>query len=576
MLAKTDILNVLKKYGYNSLNRAPFLYQDKKKFGIYFVWPHKHYGSLERVLFFKTLDDVEEAVYKYWWLINNKNKYPISVQFDDYETKYPSITYTYQNQPLTIQEMKNFQSDSFYLENPKNVLKIKELLRTAHILILVLEAKIQEQNSTYAKGQELKDTYQTLKKDYNTKLNLYKNETEEDIEVLEDLESEEDKSHDVIENLKNELESLHTTLEIQDFINTILSYLFTIEMDTNAIQNAYLVKRYPYEIQDEALLRKKKLLKSKQDPFSEIASVDRLSPCKKIMAVTDYVLKEKERIQRKYSALENVRENVLGDYLVGYDKLNIELTPLIHSDEALEFTKEDLLATLKNNFKELLEKEQSACFIATSFLRDCLNLLFDYHADTVLNIQDVITKLTEDNKIHLFKEAYTILDDYRNVKIRVKYFSIIKMKTFSSFMLSLVDTIKILKTIKQPLSKSFYAYYFDDNKEIVSLYLKNIMTLQKENSYIAQFMPNALVFYSPLSIARQLDIVNDIELIERESDGIFMLKSLVDIKKTQDKKVVTYFEKEKTKKKGCLTVLSMKEKNKCTYYTSQIYNREDV
>ena len=116
MLVKDDVLSILKKYGYNSLNRAPFLYQEKKKIGIYFVWPHKHYGNLERVLFFDTLEEVEEEVYKYWWFMNNKKKFPILVEFDDYETKSPNVIYTYKGSPLSLDKIKNLQENISYFD----------------------------------------------------------------------------------------------------------------------------------------------------------------------------------------------------------------------------------------------------------------------------------------------------------------------------------------------------------------------------------------------------------------------------------------------------------------------------
>ena len=83
MITEEQIFNVLKKYGYYSLNRAPFVYRDKENLGIVFSWPNKHYGNLDRVIYIKTLEEAESEVYKYWWYMNNKDSANIDVLFDN-------------------------------------------------------------------------------------------------------------------------------------------------------------------------------------------------------------------------------------------------------------------------------------------------------------------------------------------------------------------------------------------------------------------------------------------------------------------------------------------------------------
>lgn len=583
MLVKDDVVSVLKKYGYNSLNRAPFLYQEKKKVGIYFVWPHKHYGNLERVLFFDTIEEVEEEVYKYWWFMNNKKKFPILVEFDDYETISPKVIYTYKGSPLSLDKIKNLQENTSYFQDPKDTIKKKELLRTATILILILKEKLGLQNAAYHKVQEMKDTYLNLKSDYKNKLSLYKKGIPEETDTISTIPEEKDESEALLLKLHDELGTLKTVEDIRNFISSLYTYLINIESSTASIQNTYLLNRYPFEIVDlrkkiaildEALKEKKKLFQTKQDPYVLLSSVDNLSQCKKMVDVKTYVEKEKKQIQEKYQNREDIDETVLGDYLVSFEKLNIELPPMIENNYYEEFDKEDLVNTLKNTFEELSEKEKSACYIASSFLRDCLTILIKHNADTELNSNEVISKLVLENQIHYFNEAYTILDDYNNAKIRVKYFPIIKMRTFETFMNSLIEVIGILKNLQQTLNKSFYAYYVDREKEIINLYLKNICHLNKKTSYIARFMPNVPIYYSPISITRQLDIVNNNELVERANDTIFILKENVTIKTSDEHKTVVYYEKEKTKKKEYMIVEALKEKNRCTYYEDRIYNRD--
>lgn len=584
MLVKEQILSVLKKYGYYSLNRAPYLYQDKENIGIYFVWPNKHYGNLDRVILFNTLEEVEEEVYKYWWFMNNKDKYPILVEFNDYETMYPQVSYIYKETPLSIDAMKNFSTEENNINDPKDTLKKRQLLRTATILILVLKEKIKVQNETYIKVMDMSETLKNLKNVYNNKLSLYKRGVGIEPEKIDLLKEDQDETEKLLVELHNKLKSLETIEDIRAFINSLFTYLTNLELSTSTIQNAYLLNRYPYEIEDlkkkitildDAINTKKKIFQNKQDPLTLLATVDNLSQSKKMVDVKVYIEKEKKQVKEKYQNRGSIDENVLGDYIVSFEKLNITLPPIIENKYYDEFDKEDLYNTLKTSFENLSQKEKSACFVASSFLREVLCILMEKNADTEMNINEVISKLVLNNQIHLFNDAYTTLDNYINAKIRVKYFSIIKMKTFETFMLSLIEVIQILKGLKQTLNKSFYAYYIDRDKSIVNLYLKNIVHLNKKASYIARFMPNVPIYYSPISIIRQLDIVNNNELVERENDTIFLLKDMVSIRTNEEKTVVVKYEKDKVIQEDCKIVQSLKEKNRCNYYKDMIYNKDD-
>ncbi len=584
MLEKSQILSVLKKYGFYAINRPPYLYQNEEKIGIYFVWPHKHYGNLERVLIFNTIEEVEEAVYQYWWFMNNKDKYPITVEFDDYEIENPNVSYVYKGTILTSDAMKSFTLGDASLKDPKDTLKKRELLRTATILILVLKEKIRMQNETYSKVEKMAETLKKLKSEYKSKLNLYKKGIKENSESLELLKDGEDESEELVVQLHNELNFLETIEDIRGFINTLFRYLTNIESSISTIQNAYLLNRYPFEIEDmkkkiaiveEAINEKKKLFQTKQNPLDLLASVDNLSECKKMVDLKTYIEKEQKEVKEKYQNRESIDENVLGDYIVSFEKLNITLPPMIENKYYEEFDKEDLYNALKVIFEDLSKKEKSACFVASSFLRECLIVLMEKNADTELNSNEVISRLILDNQIHLFNDAYNTLDYYVNAKIRVKYFSIIKMKTFETFMFSLIEVIQILKGLKQTLNKSFYGYYIDKEKAIINLYLKNIVHLNKKTSYIARFMPNVPIYYSPVSVTRQLDIVNNNELVERETDTIFLLKDMVNIRSNNEKTTVVRYEKDKMSKEDYITVHSLKEKSRCSYYEDMFYNKED-
>jgi len=582
MLKKEQVLETLKKYGFYSLNRAPYLYQTKEEIGVYFVWPNKHYGNLERVLCFDTIEELEEEVFKYWWYFSNKESMELEVEFDNYQVLSPHVIYKYKGTILNLELMKNFP-DKKNFANPKEILKRKQLKRTANILILILKEKCKTQNDIYFKISEMGEELKKLNNTFNKKLKQYQNEKEEEKESYELLMDDQDDSEKFIHSLQDELASLETEKEIREFITNVFTYLLDIETSESHLQNVYLLNRYPYEIEDmkkkinvleSALKNKKKIFKNKQDPLVLLKEIDNNSSCKKMVNINVYVEKERKQIIEKYQNREDIDENVLGDYLANFEKLDIPIPEIIKNNALEEIDKKELFEKLKAMYTKLNKKEKSACFVATSFLKDCLNILIEKDALHELNVSEVISKLILANQIDLFNEAFTILDTYLNAKIRVKYFSILNINTFENFIVSLIECIKILESMNMHIDKVIYGYYADKDKEkgMINFHLKNIYNYKNKNSYIVTVMPKVPLFYSPINIVKQLDIIESTELIERENDTIFLLRNQINRETKKEKIVVTKFEKEKVqKKKEYIVVTEMKEKNNCNYYEDRIY-----
>lgn len=586
MLKKEQILKILKKYGFYSLNRAPYLYQNKEDAGVYFVWSNKHYGNLERVLYFQEEESLEEEVFKYYWYLNHKSKLTIEVEFDNYEVLNPTVFYKYNGTVLTSQLMKNFNESKDNFEDPKEVLKKKQLLRTANILILVLKEKFKNQNETYNKVEEMSEKLKKLTNTYNKKLSEYKKENEQIEEAYEILMNNQDESEKLVNALYDELATLDQVDDIRNFIKNIFTYLSDLEMNESHLQNVYLLNRYPVEIEDmqnkikileEALKAKKRIFKSKIDVMKKITEIENNSLCKKMVNINVYIDKEKKQILAKYENCESIDETVLGDYFVNFEKMTLELPPMIEKDISVEeLNKDELIEKLKANFNKLTKKEKSACYVASSFLKDCLHILIQKDALHELDIHELISKIIVDKQLDLFEESYQILDHYLNAKIRVKYFSILKTNDFETFMYSLVDTIRILNNLNMHLESSFYGYYNDKNKSIIPIYLKNIFNYKEGDSYIATISPNVSIYYSPINIIKQLDIVDHNELLERENDTIFLLKEKIYCKTKENKVVVAKYEKDKIiKRKDYVVITDMKEKNRCSYYEDMVYNKED-
>ena len=575
MLKKEQILKILKKYGFYSLNRAPYLYQNKEELGVYFVWPNNHFGNLERVLFFYDEETLEEEIFKYWWFLNNKNKLKVIVEFDNYKSLNPKVIYKINNKVLTIGMMKNYEVE---INNDKEneILKTKQLIRTANILILILKEKFKLQNETYFKVVELQETLKQLTNTYNKKLNQYNKSDEEAQEEYELLMDENDESETLANALYTELANLNNLEEIRKFIETMFTYLNNIDSSEIHLQNVYLLNRYPYEIKDmkqkieileNAIKAKKKIFKGKQNVLELLNEVDKNSQCKKMINVNLYIKKEKKNIQEKYKNSEKVDEVVLGDYLLNFEKINIDIPPMIEVHSVKYLDREEVLFSLNAQYEKLTKKEKAACHVAASFLGECLNILAKIENLELFQTNDVINKLIVDEQIDYFNEAFKVLDNYLNVKFRVKYLSILKIDTFENFISSLISTMSVLKNINLKIDGSFNGYYSNKSKEIIHLYLKNLSYLKHKNSYIVHIMTDTPVYYSPVQIVRPLDIVENIELDLRENEFVFLLSDTINIKLKNEKINVINYEKEKVvKRKDFIAVTQMKEKSNCLYY----------
>lgn len=586
MLKKEDILKVLKKYGFYSLNRAPYLYQNEGQLGVYFVWPNKQYGHLERVSYFEDEASVEEAIFKYWWFINHKDQYPITVEFDDYEIVHPNIIYKYKNCVLTVEEMKTFSEFLETYVDPKEELIRKQLSRTVTILLSLLKEKYKEQNETFSKVTEYSENLRMLTNTFYQKLKEYQKDKVEEKFESEVLIDTLDDSEEVVKRLEEEFKTLSSFDEIRDFINTLAHCIKELDFSEAHFQNVYLLNRYPYEIQDitkkievlnQQLKMRKKLFKGKKDTLEELELIDDTSECKKMMSVEFFIENEMKRVQKKYETKKDVSEEFLGDYLVSFLESSISLPPAIHLEGTVEeIDKKRLIATVKKSYEKLSDTEKSACFVAScAILRECLHVLMSLGALNEININETISKIIINQKIELFNTAYQTLDYYTNAKLRVKYFSILKMNSFETFMLSLVDVARVLKKIEFKIDKSFFAYFTNIDKEVIPLYLKNVFYSSHKTSYIGIVHPETPFYYSPVEIVSKIDILDNTELLERESDTIFLLKDKIEVQRKPDKLVVVKYEKEKLEhNKDYAIVLQMKEKSRCNYIENRIYKKQ--
>ena len=587
MLKKEQILKILKKYGFYSLNRAPYLYQHKEEFGVYFLWPHLHYGNLERVLFFEDEESLEEEVYKYWWFLNHKNQIDIEIQFNNYEILSPQVNYLIDNVSYSREMMKNYKKQDSKKGETRVSLRLKKLERTATIIISILKEKFKLQNDTYFKVLELQENLNQLKNEYNKKFSELQKDSTSFSEAYELLSDEEDDSSKLANTLQNELLECHTDEELLNFIQMLFSYLVSVETSEVNIQNNYLLQRYPYEIEDikkkieildNSLSSKKRVMKQKQNIMDLLEDVDKNSACKKMINVNLYIDKEKKRIEDLYNQCKSINEVNLGDYILNFANANIIVPPMIEEPEyKIDISKEELCSQVKQQYASLSKKEKAACHVAASFLKESLNILSDFSDLNLLSPSEVISRLIVNKQIDVFKDGYHYIEHYLNTKFRVKYMSILKIDSFENFIVSLIDVLQILDKINLQLAHSLNGYYNHKEKEILPFYLKNLSYFELKESYIIEIQKNTNIYYSPIQILKPLDILENNELVLRENEMFFLLKHKVNIQTTDDKICVVKYNKNKViKKKDYICITEMKVKNECIFYNDVITKKEGI
>ena len=579
MLELEHILKVLKKYGFYSLNRAPFIYQNDNKCGVYFVWPTLHYGNLERVLFFDTLEALEEEVFKYYWFMNNKNNYDLEVVFDNYETLSPQVTYKYNGIDLTISSMKNFMSEQSLMINDRERVKIAQLKRPADILLMILEETFKKQNQIYSNVLELFELFSNLTKEFNDKKNKLELSVEEKENACEILEDEVVTLEESFGLLKKELDYYQDEKNLNEFIVKILKLLNEVDLNEYHLQNCYLLEYYPLEIEklknkinllDGKLYAKGKKNKTNLNDEKQFNNKEM-----NLSSLDEFMSTKRRLIQEKYIRCYQLENKDIGDFIVAQESMELNLPDQIFDEQVKFIDKTILIEEMQKKYEELPAMKKTACHVATSFLNDCLNILSEINNINELGIKDIL-KILEDNKtIKKFDNAFKCLDNYYNTNIRLKYLNLINVDSLEDFVISLVKTLYVLSEINMSINEAFSGYYDDKDKEIIIINLKQFGIPLKRKSFITNVMPNTLINYSPIQIVNPVDIVENRELEVKQNHMIFLLKEKVGFETSHESKKIVLYEKDKIiNKQNYVIITNMREVNHCKYYEDKVFSFE--
>ena len=163
-----------------------------------------------------------------------------------------------ENKVLTVVDMKSLLVDPEELPREKKKQKLyQRLVRTARILVSVIEEKIKVQNDTYRNVKELDLEFQKQENEFYQLLNRYQKKNYP-LHVIED------SSLDLV-NMDSEIQSLNAQIDflidhsnfgdMKKFIDTLWETLLHMECERGNLKNKYLLFKLPIDLED---IRKKK------------------------------------------------------------------------------------------------------------------------------------------------------------------------------------------------------------------------------------------------------------------------------------------------------------------------------
>lgn len=562
MKSKEKMLELLSKFGMDLNYHDPFLYERDGKYGLVYTFSHPFYGLLTRVLFLESEEEMEEFLYQYWWYKKYGETYHVIMSLNNYEQLEVQPVFLFHGNEITSDDMKALLVDPLKeIHSSKKVKEYQRYLRTAHILIDILNLKVKFQQDTYKSVLDLELEFQKQENELIQLLNRY----EKTNEPLKELELETSEKQDFeISDFQHQLEFLSEYENLDDlktFIDSLWKMLLSYESDDGHLQNKYLLIKMPLELNDirkkkdylESLFNKKKGLFFKKEHVREhLVKIDEMSEVNKIVKMEDYIQNEKKRLNEKYSIIDEMDYTTLGDYLNEFDNMGIDV-PFENSESSmnLELSHDDLIKEFTTSLSSLNVIERQCSFIYHSFLEsicdEILLLLMDAQKE-----QEILAMLMQKYTDELTR-ALQVLSDPENVFIRMKKMKLLSLSNLRSFCMSLIEVCKTLLSMKGFMLSSICYVFGKSQKEapIPKFYhasCKSSMSpTQVKGAYdihdILEIHPGVSCYFFSSYYSLKDPYFHDDSLVEeqnREDILLFLKDYKVNFKKSDILKVARY------------------------------------
>ncbi len=522
-VTKEELQKLRTKYGFYSLKKEPFLYENNEELGFVYTYKHPFYGFLTRCFLPTSLKDAEDFLSNFSWYKRKGLKSQIEIVFDNYEKKNPKITFQKDGTEVSKEEQKDIDQSlkkkNFEKEQEKKW--IYKLKRTIYILLNVIEEKFKIQTITYQNLVNLTNEYIEKQNELRTLMTEYDKTPKRILNKIK-IEQEDVSFKEELELLKKEIENTEEKDSLEENIYSLVEYLETLELEEGLLKNKYELIKIPLQIDitkekikyiKERETEKKKKLRKKikfEEIFKEIEEKSSLS---KIVTYEHFQENEKNRIEEKYSVIKDLDIRTIGDYFLEFDNIKMEEPKIKEPKEnkEQEISYEKLMKDLEQSFLKRPKKEQDLLTEIFYFLK---NIVHDNEEKFKKNIETFINLMHNPN----------------NIMIKVKYFKNIDITSVEKCLNSIKKEIDKLKEIEETILKRDCNVFFKGAKEITTNILKVspkriLAPIEKEQTinYLGVLKEGTPVLFLKEEIV--LDKLQD-DVLELEQEKPYLLISL--------------------------------------------------
>ncbi len=511
MINKEILLELFKKYQFDSLTKEPYIFMAHNKIGIYYTFKEELYGTLNRVFLPQDKESAEEFLKNYYLYRNQNIKKTIKMTLPVYDEAFVK---------------PNFKEEVEILnEEKKDFIEANRHLRSASLLIEIIKEKLKVSLITYENVKELTEQYNKIKKEWSKK-RYHKEEdiTPTDTKAISKIKIEQEQ---IVKDLEETLKGIKTEKELSEIIYSLLDYLKALEMEDSLINNKYFLLKIPLEIdylkkeievidnfKPTKQLKKRKNKGNKTDELEEkLNEIAQKYQTNKIITLPSFVKNEQQRIEEKYDMIHDMELGTAADYLIEFDNLNIKEAKIKKKEKATNIivTEEEAIKQLQEDFEKLPDENKNILYLMTYFQK--------YYNDYSIEKQ------------FLLKELLKIIQSPTNILAKIKIFKKVNFSSLEDFNHS-VD--QIFEAIKQyptlNLSKDI-TIYFEQN----SILYKNDMLFASSKKdcmprvsnvptpiiYIAKLQKNAHVYFTPKKLT--IDFKTEDKLILKENYPLFII-----------------------------------------------------
>jgi len=543
-MKKEELLKIFYKYGFHSLNKEPFLYEGDLGIGICYSFKDPFYGNLSRVFIPSNEIEAETFLEQYYWFKKNGSKKNIQIQLSNYKIPNPIISYIQNDKKIDLEQLKNITIEPDEKEIQKNETYLIKMKRTALLLIEIISAKIDIQNTTYLNLLKLTKEYNDKKEQFEQSLANYNHQQYNSKKEIVNEEPIEDYTK-TIQEMQAIVQNFRKKEELQDYIKGLTTFLEDLENSDSFIQNKYELIRLPLKIEiigkkqkylEEQLHKKRGLFSKKEDIHSAITKIEEESALNNIVSFEHYKENEKERLKEKYSMIPDLDIRTIGDFFIEFDNLSIKEPKVEKAIVENKISYEETMQDLEQKFLSRPKEEK--------------NILILYHS-----ILKKIRIYLETNQILLAsssaEEIIELLTNPNNIMFRIKYFKNINTNSVEECLNSIRLELNKIEKIKSDSLIGEINVFFKGKKRItpqrfIEASNKKVLTpsLELEDNevtYLATLKKDTEVYFVPTEITN--DIESEETLIQKENQPYFYI-SLTTNKIIEEKndilKVVSY------------------------------------